>query len=205
MEVPQALWTLIPVLFHSQVELLELPLLHRVNFVSSSSSVLPLTEPDTVINPATHSGWVTMVRPSLPQARETLCPWPPLAHLLLQSPASLAVLCPICSSFWRLSCLVDAFCMLVIAGRIQATALPSTGRTSCPSLDRDSSQSPSLLIHRLVWCSSTTLHVSTVLQTTVTSGDALSQPTLPDVPSLQLDTASRLGPEQHWPWQNHYL
>lgn len=81
---------------------------------------------------------------------------------------------------------------------------PYPEKTSCPTLDQNSKQSPSLLIHGLIRPSSNTLHISSVLQTPATSR-GLSQTTLPDVPSLQLDTAPHLGPEKHWPWQNRYL
>lgn len=78
---------------------------------------------------------------------------------------------------------------------------PSYSFTSCPSLGQDSNWPLGLLIHRLTGPSSKNLHISSALQIPATSSNALGQSTLPNVPSLQLST----GPEQHCPWQNHYL
>lgn len=66
------------------------------------------------------------------------------------SPASYADLCLIQPKLWHLYWLINVFLILVIAGRSQVTALPWTGRTSCPSHSEYSNQSLGIFIHRLI-------------------------------------------------------
>lgn len=65
------------VLFCSEAELLELPLLHPMHYPSFPFTTILLENLHTTITPPTWLGWVTMLRPSLPSAWEALLSWAP--------------------------------------------------------------------------------------------------------------------------------